>query len=100
MFSFIQSSIKQQKTVSKKLKKTHNLDYNEIGNKLRKFCKSINVFDMSETGPLGTTAEALRCMSNSFKNRKYLKLIWTKNRGTITSEPTEDTAVGQKTEEQ
>ena len=46
---------------------------------------------MSETGPFGAAAEALR-RSNSFKNRKYLKLIWTKNRGTITSEPTEDTA--------
>ena len=54
---------------------------------------------MSETGPFGTTAEALR-WSNSFKNRKYLNLILTKNRGTVTSEPTEDTAVGQKTEEQ
>ena len=50
---------------------------------------------MSETGPFGAAAEALR-RSNSFKNRKYLKLIWTKNRGTVTSEPTEDTAVGQK----
>ena len=79
MFSFIQISNKQQKTVSKKLKK-HNLDYNEIGNKHRKFCNSNNVFDMSETGPFGTAAEALR-WSNSFKNRKYLKLIWTKKQG-------------------
>ena len=84
-----QPLFKMRQKGQQKLKK-RNLDYNEIGNKLRKFCNSINVFDLSETGPFGTAAEALQ-WSNSLKNRKYLKLIWTTNRGNVTSEPTEDT---------
>lgn len=60
--------------------KKHTIDYNEIGRALRSYCFNAN--DLSEDGPYGKTAKSLG-WSNSRKNRNYLKLIWSSNRGNV-----------------
>lgn len=51
-----------------------------------------NECDVSEAGPYAQTALSLS-WSNSIRNRKYLQVIWTGNRGHVQDSDTSNTQI-------
>lgn len=60
--------------------KKYIIDYNEIEKVLRRYC--FNVDDLFEDGLYGKMVKLLGWL-NFRKNRNYLKLIWSFNRGNV-----------------